>query len=124
MVNDPRDQTAYRLAIALLGIALVVAIGGVCWVAAEHQCVKNIAPGLWIALGAIGGVFVGALLPLSLRSAQLQNTVTLTCLGAVAVGAVVFAAMQATNLPLDALGATVGGLLIGLPIPAPGRGDP
>jgi uncharacterized membrane protein YfcA len=123
VLNDPRDRSAYQLAIVILGLAVVAAVGGVSWAAAEHECIKNIAPGLWIAPGALAGVFVGVLLPLSIGSQQIQNLLTLVCVGLFVCGATAFAAVHPT-LSLDVLGATVGGLVLGLPIPSPGRGDP
>jgi hypothetical protein len=100
MLNDPRDPGAYRIAIAALGLAVAVALAGICWIAAVHVTrgtvqihkttvhvdkrdrvhderatihVENdpapiemgrVPVELWFALGALGGVFVGALIPL------------------------------------------------------------
>jgi hypothetical protein len=36
MVGEPRDKTAYSLAIAGLGLSLLAVVIGVCWIAARH----------------------------------------------------------------------------------------
>lgn len=48
MLDDPRDRTAYRTAITMLGLALIVAIAGVCWVAAQHKWLRNIPTEIWL----------------------------------------------------------------------------
>lgn len=91
MVGDPRDRTAYVIALAGLGIALAVLIAGICWLAAQHgagtevlsqgcalhplaHCRPEVSvhhdtdtpyipDGLWIALALLGGALVGALIP-------------------------------------------------------------
>jgi hypothetical protein len=102
MVGDPRDRTAYGLAIASLGLALVAALIGICWISAlegdppttttTRHCVLHkpikceskvsaataIKPplppdGLWIALAALGGVLVGVLIPLPLATPLLPG---------------------------------------------------
>lgn len=37
MIGDPRDRTAYGLAIASLGLALVALIVGICWIGTEDN---------------------------------------------------------------------------------------
>jgi hypothetical protein len=102
MVGDPRDRTAYGLAIASLGFALVAALIGICWISAlegdpsttttTRHCVLHrpihceskvfaaaaIKPplppdGLWVALAALGGVIVGVLIPLPLAAPSLPG---------------------------------------------------
>jgi hypothetical protein len=91
MVGDLRDQKAYGLAIATLGVALGILLLGVCWVAAQHddltetfthECplgesvrcrppvythtvphTHDVPEKLWYALAVLGGVFVGILVP-------------------------------------------------------------
>lgn len=135
-VRDPRDQTVYRVAVAMLGLALVAALLGVSWVAAEHECVKNIPVELWFACGAVGGVFVGALIPFTLRRRPYRNdadprssepvveaVVGGGLLVAICVTAAVIGIVHESSA-LYALAVTVGGVLLGLPIPSPGRMDP
>jgi hypothetical protein len=97
---------------------------------------------LWFVLGALGGVFVGALIPFSLRVRSLEQgcackpdgrtralgsvlgglllVVLLGFFLAVARGA--FGYVR-SDLSLYVLGATIAGVLLGLPIPSPGRRD-
>lgn len=89
MIGDPRDRTAYAIAFAGLGLAFVVVLAGICWLATHvastgsltHRCAlhasgqcsslrsfrymaaASVPPGLWAALVALGGVLVGALIP-------------------------------------------------------------
>lgn len=92
MVGDPRDRTAYAIAIAGLGLALAVLLAGICWLAIQHgtgtdilsqKCALHplahcrpelsihhgtpyIPQGLWIALVALGSFFAGTLIPFPL----------------------------------------------------------
>ncbi len=136
MTDDPRDRPTYKLAITMLGFALAVAIAGVCWVAAEHECVETVPTEIWFIPAAVGGVFVGALIPFSTHRREKLNAheSPLVCdAGAIAAaGALAFAAIGASVtgavahhlLALCGVGAALGGVFLGLFIPAPGRRDP
>jgi MFS family permease len=159
MVGGPRDKTAYGIAIASLGFALVAALIGICWLSAQngdpsstittHHCVLH-APilcgskvvstaavkppqppdGLWIALAALGGVLVGALIPLPLaafpspsewRSGnRAWGLFVAFAFGAFIVGLVVAAH---DDLKEPFVWCAIGGVLLGLLIPSPARGD-
>lgn len=136
MANDPRDSAAYRWAIALLGLAVVTSLGGVAWVAAEHKCVSNIPVQIWYLGGAVAGVFVGALIPFALRvewsrdrdsgrlvhswdPLAIAGTITLAVLCGVAIAL----GLTQKSLTLDVVAVAFGGVLLGLPIPSPGRTD-
>jgi hypothetical protein len=135
VVGDPRDTKAYQIAITFLGLALAVAIAGTSWVAAEHECVRNVPVELWFVCGAAGGVFVGALLPFVPRRRSFPydpghpsyDWSMGAILGAVVLVAICVAATILgrvdDSLALYALAVTVGGVLLGLPIPFPGRTD-
>jgi len=118
---------AYRIAIAFLGLALVTILAGISWVCAEHLCVRNIPAELWFAASAIGGVFVGAMLPFAPRRASRVRwgsvlggaAVALACLAAI-----LLAGHFGKSLALYAVATALGGVLLGLPIPSPGRRDP
>jgi hypothetical protein len=147
MSNDPRDPVAYRIAIAALGLALSVVFAGICWIAAVHRFPweRGVPIGLWFAAGAIGGVFVGALLPFSLRIRSSDSRRSgsdcassvyasehpghrcawgsiagATALLVVGVAATVIGLVE-DRMALDVLGATIAGVLLGLPIPSPAR---
>ncbi len=161
MIGEPRDRTAYGVAIASLGLALSVAILSIAWTAIEHDTVTKTAArgcsihlqkchsvevtstpdeayvpeGLWIALGALGGIFVGTLTPFSLRCKP-QYPDEKKCkprrwpwaagLGALAVFLLALTALIVGNrnddsLVLYVVGAAFTGLLFGLFIPSPGR---
>lgn len=127
---------AYRIAIVMLGLALVFAVVGICWVVAEHKCPRNIPVELWFLPAATGGVFVGTLIPFSLykrTDPNVQNSrlvgareavvgAALLALAAVATGVV--GAVAHDLLALSALGTALGGVFFGLFIPSPGRRDP
>lgn len=97
MVGEPRDRTAYSVAIGCLGLALVILLIGICWIVVQnsghdvtdvftHKCALNVAScrpalyehsttfatsipdGFWIALATIGGALIGALIPFSART--------------------------------------------------------
>jgi hypothetical protein len=149
MLKDLRDQGAYRIAIAALGLAVAVVLVGISWVAAAHagahECRLSqsfhrcavVPVEFWFAGGALGGVFVGALIPFTLRVRSLspdcasKYVVDLiwgsimggTVLVAVCITATVLGLVE-NSLPLDALAATVAGVLLGLPIPSPGQRYP
>jgi peptidoglycan/LPS O-acetylase OafA/YrhL len=131
VIDDPRDKTAYRTAITMLGLALIVTIIGVCWVAAAHQCPRNIPTEIWFLPAGFGGVFVGLLIPLSFRSKRTDEVVAsaVFCgvLAAICVTAILIG--HATHhhgresLAFYAVAVTIGAVLLGLPIPSPGRRD-
>lgn len=134
------------MVIVLLGLALVAAVVGVCWVAAEHKCLRNIPEEIWFLPGAVGGVFVGAMLPFApwRRENDIAKTAASpwarlkqwarrvrwgSTLGGVAVGfaclaAILLAGHFDRSLALYAVATTLGGVMLGLPIPSPGRRDP
>jgi hypothetical protein len=150
--RDPRDPWAYRIAIAALGFAVAVIFAGICLIAATPGVATTFADTtthglkvpmeLWFAGGAMGGVFVGTLIPFRLRvqypesgcscpSCGSQHDVFKPALGWIAGGIFLLAIGIAATVvglagnyhSLDALGATTGGVLLGLPIPSPGRRD-
>lgn len=136
MVGDPHDRKAYGIAIAMLGLAFVVAVAAVCWIAAESESAVGRAPEVWFLPAAIGGVFVGALIPFSIRKHKDPDLpesplvcapeailgAFLLLLAAVAAGTV--GAMVDHLLALCALGTVLGGVFFGLFIPSPGRREP
>lgn len=157
IVNDRRDPTAYRIAIAALGAALAVIFAGIAWVATAHEKVldyqstdpphKKMETGhvlastyvpaeFWFAAGFLSGVFVGMLIPFSVRprppypsapECASHQLAWGSILGALVLVAVCAAAttlgFTEDLLPLSALGATVAGVLLGLLIPSPGERD-
>jgi len=130
MVDDPRDRKTYNIGITFLGLAAVVAIAGISWVCAEHWCVKNVPNELWFGGAAIFGAFVGALIavPLPKRKKEEEDQTALlfvivTIGGALIFGIVAAVLAESDSFPWVALLVTFGGLLLGLPIPSPGRRD-
>jgi drug/metabolite transporter (DMT)-like permease len=132
--GDPRDRTAYGIAIASLGLALAVVLVGICWIAIEE---KSTPGGMWITAAALGGILVGVLLPFSLR---LKPTASpepncgigrwpwaaafgLVFVGCLCVTALIFGRTHHNSLALYAIASALGGVLIGLPIPSPARGE-
>lgn len=127
---------AYRIAIAFLGLSLVTILAGISWVCAEHVCVRNIPVQLWFAACAIGGVFVGVLIPFSVykRADPNSHESQLVCVTEARIGAALlaFAAVAAGAigavadhlLALCGVGTVLGGVFFGLFIPSPGRRDP
>jgi hypothetical protein len=131
MLNDPRDPGADRIAIACVGLALVVVLAGVCVISAIGKTVPH---ELWYVGSAISGILVGTLIPLSPHvtspcsktpcDSQLPcgsivavMLLLLFCIAAAGVGA------AREYLPLQTLGVAVGGVFFGLLIPSPGRRD-
>jgi len=135
LVGDPRDRKAYAIAIAMLGVAFVVAVAGMCWVVAEHECLCEIPDEIWFVPAAIGGVFVGILIPFSTRKRRDSTSpdpsfesATEAILGAsllaiVAVAAGTVGATVDHLLALCVLGTALGGVFFGLFIPSPARRD-
>lgn len=93
MLGEPRDRAAYRIAFVSLGLALAVALIGVCWLSTERGSTSEVtvracashpnshckprvsvsrtsSPGapsrVWLALAVLGGILVGALIPFPL----------------------------------------------------------
>jgi hypothetical protein len=120
----------------MLGLALVASIVGVCWVAAEHECVQNIPQEIWFIPAALGGVLVGTLIPFSIYKREDPNShearlvpapelilgIALLAFAAIAAGVV--GATVDHLLALCVVGVVLGGMFFGLFIPAPGRRDP
>jgi hypothetical protein len=141
MVDDPRDRKAYQTALMLLGLAVAVVLGGIAWACAEHWCVRNVPEQLWFMGGAIGGVFVGALIPFALRVNWVPDSeeplgfsyawdkwaVFGGLLLVVGCGvAVIFGAHHQHPHHASAwyvIAVTIGSVLLGLFIPSPGRRD-
>lgn len=138
MVDDPRERKAYQVALASLGFAVAVALGGIAWVCAEHWCVRNVPEQLWFMGGAISGVFVGALIPFALRVNWTPNSEKrmgfsyawdwLAVLGGLilvgaCVTAIILAAHHHHSHAWYAIAVTIGGVLLGLFIPSPARRD-
>lgn len=162
MVGDPRDRTAYAIAFATLGLALAVLIAGICWLAIQHGAVTDVLSqqcalhplahcrpevsihhdtdtpyipgGLWIALAALCGTLVGALIPLPPWPSEtrlpsggfirrwLPAGVIFAGLLLVAAAAIPGYSRD-ISLSMGALGAAVAGVFLGLLIPSPGRGE-
>lgn len=121
MSGDPRDPKAYQFAIVFLGLALVVALVGAAWVSAVPTCEKghcgsDVLGDVWLAAGALGGAFVGALIPRE-DLGRACRPLALAALIAVALAA--FDGSQGFYVA----GVTFGGVLLGLPIPSPGSND-
>lgn len=132
MADDRRDAGAYLWAIGMLGLALVVMVGGLCWVATVR---RHIPVELWFLTGALGGVFVGVLIPFRFvvwdpakhqtgafkrdwRS--LGGAFLVTFAAGVALGFGLWKKLPGLEVAAAALGA----VLIGLPIRSPGRAVP
>ncbi len=63
MLSDPRDPGAYRIAIACIGVALVVVLAGVCVIIAVGIKNNEIPKELWTTISALGGGLLGILAP-------------------------------------------------------------
>lgn len=104
----------------MLGLALVVSIAGACWVAAEHQCIKDIPLEIWFVPAVLGGVLVGILIPFSIPLGAILGVAIL------ATSAHAAGVCTTHNNPLVwwGVGASLGGVVLGLFVPSPGRQDP
>jgi hypothetical protein len=136
-VNELRDPIAYRIAIGSLGLGLAAVIAGISWVAVVQES-AGVPVGLWFVAAALGGVFIGVLIPFSVYlesscahasgccSARRVAWGSIFCVAVVAaVGiAATTVGLAKPMLELDALGAVTAGVLLGLPVPSPGRRDP
>lgn len=137
LLGDPRDRKAHGIAIAMLGLAFVVAVAGMCWIVAarDSESLGGISQ-VWFLPAAVGGVFVGALIPFSTLKRDDPNLPDspLICAREAIIGAVILAAgalaagaVGATVdhlLALCVIGTVLGGVFFGLFIPSPGRGEP
>jgi predicted membrane protein len=139
-MKGARDMAAYQIAFAALGLAVAAVFAGICWIVGQ-SAKEEVPVELWFAAGAISGVLVGALLPFSIRMRTSDSLIrglreahgaytldlgsiagslllAIICVVATSVG-------FALGVPqLEVLGTTVAGILLGLPIPSPGRRDP
>jgi len=98
----------------MLGLGFVVAVAGVCWIVAQNPALDD-SPEIWSLAAVIGGVFTGALVPLTGKVA-LWPVAT----AAVAMGTV--GAIDAEHLiALCVIAAALGGVFFGLFIPSPGQ---
>jgi|SRR6185369_5251596 len=109
LVGDPQDRKVYAIAIAILGLAFVVAVAGACWVVADHAELDQ-SPEVWALPAVIGGAFIGALIPSTGKNAG--------WLAVIAVVAIVVTAFAQAEI-LWVIGAALGGVFLGLLIPCP-----
>jgi hypothetical protein len=148
MVGDPRDKTAYSVAIASLGLTLLVVVVAICWVGAQstdpaqvvvHQCgphalldckpevafaaaaAPQIPNELWSMLLGFSGVLVGALIPF-----PPQGTPAAYWRGKFRIWSAIVPILCTVLAAIALLLAheyLIGGFLLGLLIPTPARGD-
>lgn len=152
MVGDPRDKTAYGMAIASLGVALALLLLGICWIAVEHsssteflthKCplvkanscrpaihvdsvteTPGVPRGLWIALAGLGGVFVGALISFPLSPVGFEWPERILYLIAIVVVLLASVLLMVSALSdRSVLKLVIGAILLGLLIPSPARRD-
>lgn len=143
MLSDPRDTSAYRIAVGAVGFALVVVLAGLCVIVAVGKGTE-IPKELWTITSALGGGLLGLLAPSPTPSSAAttdqgksvpekltrslkilakdvwanRSVVILLAVFGVAVG--VGAADDSTQL--QALAGASGGALIGLLAPTPSKG--
>lgn len=133
MLGDPRDRAAYRIAIASLGLALAIALTGVCTIQAIG---KHVPQELWFICSAAAGLLAGTLIPFSLRNtasaanvtrgADSSNTPPVSPEGALALfvlAGAVAAVCFGETVTAQMLGVVLGGLVFGLLVPSPSRWD-
>jgi hypothetical protein len=155
-VNDLRDPTAYRIAIGLLGLAEAIALAGIAWASTVHDKVlasgakdpshvyeragrvveiSHVPVEFWFAAGALGGVFVGMLIPFSVcarssypcKSGPTLSKWTWGFTVAAIILAISGVAISSFEFGEDFLGlcvlaVTIAGVLLGLLIPSPAGG--
>jgi hypothetical protein len=68
MKNETHDQIAYRIAVAAIGAALIVALAGLCVIVAIGEG-DEIPKELWSTVSALGGGLLGLLAPAPTPSA-------------------------------------------------------
>lgn len=142
MLSDPRDESAYRIAVGAIGLALIIVLAGLCVIVAVGKGAE-IPKELWTIASALGGGLLGLLAPsptpssaedkdevtgsfaklrraLSILAKDIwanRSVVILLIVFGVAVGFGV--ANDSTQL--QALAGASGGALIGLLAPASGK---
>lgn len=62
MLSDPREKSAFRIAVGAIGLALVVVLAGLCVIVAVGEG-KEIPKELWTIASALGGGLLGLLAP-------------------------------------------------------------
>jgi hypothetical protein len=131
MLGDPRDRAAYRIAIASLGLALAIALTGVCTIQAIG---KHVPQELWFICSAAAGLLAGTLIPFSLRNTastanatqSSSNTPLVSPEGALALlvlAGAVAAVCFGETVTAQMLGVALGGFVFGLLVPSPSRWD-
>jgi hypothetical protein len=130
MAEDRREAGAYYWAVAMLGLALVVMVAGLCWVAAER---RRIPVELWFLAGALGGLFAGVLIPFRFtvwdpdandgmgKFGKDWYSLGGAALVAAACGVALFLGLNHELRGLEVAATALGAVLIGLPIRSPGR---
>lgn len=136
MQNQAHDQIGYRIAVATIGIALIVVLAGLCVVVAVGEGTE-IPKELWTTVSALGGGLLGLLAPsptstasksekdkeshvassLGLREAARMNRSVVILLFIFGFAVVVGAFSDSTQF--QALAAGSGAALIGLLAPSP-----
>lgn len=139
MPSDSLDKTAYRIAVATIGLALIVALAGLCVIVAVGKG-GEIPKELWSTVSALGGGLLGLLAPAPTPSSSKDTPVTtglakvkrswvilakdvwanrsiaiLLAIFGVAVGF----GIAHDSTQLQALAAASGGALVGLLAPSP-----
>lgn len=97
----------------MLGLAFVVVVAGVCWLVAEKGSFDEISE-IWLLPAAVGGVFVGALIPLP---TQKWVAILLASAGLI-IGVI---GTDGDRLALYVIATTLGAVSLGLFIPSPGH---
>lgn len=72
MGSDPRDTGAYRTAVAAVGLALIVALAGLCVIVAVGEGTE-IPKELWTITSALGGGLLGLLAPAPTPGAEVEQ---------------------------------------------------